>query len=289
MKKFIVACFMSIYMLFPIRGAEAGSGGNDGAGQRGVTLSLGYEGNYFSYKEIINGAVLDQDTGWMNGLLFEARYDNEEMFARGSVDFSGSRDATYKGALQNGTPITMKTGEFFYQFEGSVGYKVLNFTNSTLTPYVALGFRYWERGEDDPPDYLETYTWGYGALGANIAYRYGKGLIGLDTSIQFPIEPQMRTDTGGLFDNATFRLKSKPGYHIEVPMTYEINEVKRGEMSLFARPYYQRWNFGASNPVLITQNGSPVYDPSTGQVLYAIEPDSHTDIFGIRFGVSVNF
>jgi hypothetical protein len=289
MKKVIVVCCMSLCMLFPIQGAEAWQGDNDGAGQRGRTLSLGYDGNYFSYKETMNGGFLDQDTGWMNGLFFEARYDNEEMFVRGSVDFNGSNSATYKGALQNGTPITLRTSEFFYQLEGSVGYKALNFGNATLTPYVALGFRYWERGEDNLPNYLETYTWGYGALGANFAYRYGNGLIGLDTSIQFPIDPQMQTDADGQFDNATFNLKPKPGYHIEVPMTYEINKSQLNGMSLFARPYYQRWNIGASNPVQLTQNGSPVYDPSTGQVLYAIEPDSHTDIFGIRFGIAVNF
>jgi len=289
MKKVIVTCFISMLMLFPMRGAEAGQEESNGAGQQGVTLSLGYDGNYLSYKEIINGGIIDQDTGWMNGMFFEARYDNEEMFIRGSIDFNGSSSARYKGALQNGTPITMETRELFYQVEGSVGYKALNFLNATLSPYIALGSRYWERGEDNLPDYLETYTWGYGAVGTNFAYRYGKLLIGLDASIQFLIDPQMRTDTGGQFDTATFNLKPKPGYHIEVPITYEIDKGERREMSLFARPYYQRWNIGASNPVLLTQNGSPVYDPSTGQVLYAIEPDSHTDIYGLRFGVSVNF
>lgn len=83
MKKVFVVCFIGIFMLFPLRETDAGQRESAGAGQQGVTLSLGYDGNYLSYKEIMNGNVLDRDTGWMNGLLFEARYDTEEMFARG--------------------------------------------------------------------------------------------------------------------------------------------------------------------------------------------------------------
>jgi hypothetical protein len=289
MKKYFTACFVSVIMLFSLGGMAAGQGGSDGSGQRGLTWSLGYDGSYFSYKETANGGTLDQDTGWMNGLFLEAQYDTKEIFLRGSVDFSGSNSATYKGALQNGTPVTMQTSEFFYQVEGAVGYKALNFSHATLSPYVAIGYRYWDRGEDNPPDYLETYTWGYAALGCNFSYWYGKGLIGLDASIQFLIDPQMQTDAGGLFDTATFNLKPEPGFHIEVPMTYDISRSQLRTVSLFARPYYQRWNIGASDPVLLTQNGSPLLDPSTGQPLYAFEPDSHTDIYGIKFGVSINF
>jgi len=270
-------------------GAAAGQWENDGSGQRGVTLSLGYDGYYFSYKETGNGGVLDQDTGWLNGMLLEAQYDTSRMFIRGSIDFSGSNSATYKGALQNGTPVSMQTSELFYQVEGAVGYKALNFNHATLSPYLAIGYRYWDRGENSLPDYLETYTWGYVALGGNFSYRYAKGFIGLDASIQFLIDPQMQTNLAGLVDMATFNLKPKPGFHVEVPMTYEISSSAYRAVSLFARPYYQRWNIGASNPVLLTQNGSPLIDPSTGQLLYAVEPDSHTDIYGIKLGVSVNF
>jgi hypothetical protein len=290
MKILPAACFVSIILLFSVGGVEAGQEGSEGAGQRGLSLSIGYDGSYFSYKETMDGGVLDQDTGWMNGLFLEAQYDKKEMFIRGSIDVNGSNSATYKGELLNGTPLTMKTSEFFYQSEASVGYKVLNFSNATLSPYFAIGFRYWDRGENNLPNYLETYTWGYAALGGNFVYRYGKGLIGLDASIQFTIDPTMQTDTGGIYDTATFNLKPEPGFHIEVPMTYEVNQGMLSKMSFFARPYYQRWNIGASDPVLLTQNGFPANNPLTGQPpFYVFEPDSHTDIYGVKFGVSVNY
>jgi hypothetical protein len=289
MKIFFIVCFVGIVLLCSVGGVAAGQEGGYGSGQRGWTSSIGYDGYYFSYKETVDSGVLDQDTGWMNGLFLESQYDTSVIFIRGSLDVSGSNSATYKGQLQNGTPVTIQTSEFFYQVEGAIGYKALNFTDATLSPYLAIGYRYWDRGEDNPPDFLETYTWGYIALGGNFSYRYGKGLIGLDASIQFLIDPQMQTDVNGMFDTATFNLKSEPGFHIEVPMTYELSNSGLRTISLFARPYYQRWNIGASDPVLLTQNGSPALNPSTGQPIFAFEPDSHTDIYGIKIGVSITY
>jgi hypothetical protein len=196
-----------------------------GAGQRGGTFFFGYDGADLTYKEFVNGDVLDKDTGWLNGVYAEYRYDLRQAFFRANFDAVGSDDATYDGALQDGTPLTMSTEELIYKTELDAGYKLLNFGRATLTPYLGIGYRWWDRGKDELPDYKEEYTWWYGVAGANLAVRAtDRLLIGLDAVLLWPIDPEMKTDIAGLVDEAEFDIESELGYRVEVPVSYEISK-----------------------------------------------------------------
>jgi len=202
------------------------AGDSVGAGQMGGTIFVGYDGAHLSYKEFMNGSVLDKDTGWQNGGYAELRYDEKYAFIRMNFDVVGSGNATYEGALQDGTPLTMSTKELIYKTELDAGYKALNFGRATLTPYLGIGYRSWNRGKDDLPDYEEKYTWWYGVLGANLACRAAdRLLIGLDAVALWPIDPKMKTDVAGLYDEAEFNIKSRWGFRVEVPASYEISKT----------------------------------------------------------------
>jgi hypothetical protein len=155
MKKKIAYIVISILLM---RGGvlHAADVPSAGANQTGTTISLGYDGGYLYYKEIMNNTTLDKDTGWLNGEYAELRGDNEYMFVRITIDYTRTNSATYSGALQNGTPLSMKTKEEFSQREINFGYKALNFSAATLSPYAGLGYRNWKRGENNLPDYQET-------------------------------------------------------------------------------------------------------------------------------------
>jgi hypothetical protein len=252
-----------------------------GAGQTGTTLSLGYDGRYLYYKEIMNNTTLDKDTGWLNGGYFELRGDNEYMFVRIAIDYTMTDSATYSGALQNGTPLSMKTRESFSQREINLGYKALNFGAATLSPYAGFGYWHWRRGENNLPDYQEDYTWWYVAVGANLACRYHQWLFGLDGAVEFPFASEMTTSIAGQVDTASFNIKSRPGFRAALPIQYRIYKDEDMNVFLFGTPYYQRWNIGASDTVVLTQGGVPVAT--------ALEPKSITEIYGIRLGLGVNF
>jgi len=278
-----IACIVIVISILLMRGGalRAADMPSVGAGQTGTSISLGYDGGYLYYKEIMNNTTLDKDTGWLNGGYFELRGDNEYMFVRITLDYTRTDSATYSGALQNGTPLSMKTKEEFSQREINLGYKALNFSAATLSPYAGAGYWYWKRGENNLPDYQETYSWWYVAVGVNLACRYHKWLFGLDGAVEFPFASEMTTNIAGQVDTATFNIKSRPGFRAEIPISYLVRKDEDMSLFLFGTPYYQRWNIGASDTVILTQGGTPV--------AIAIEPKSTTDIYGFRLGLGVNF
>ncbi|HUJ18635.1 MAG TPA: hypothetical protein VL197_11650 [Nitrospirota bacterium] len=280
--KYIISV-MSLVCVLLISGtiACAAEPESTGAGLTGTSVFLGYDRSYLSYEESMNGGVLDKDTGWNNGVYVEARHDDESLFARFLFDYVETNSATYAGSLQNGTPITMSTEEKFLTFEGNVGFKALNFSTVTLSPYAGLGYRDWKRGSDNLPDYREDYSWWYVAAGGNVAYRLSRLVIAADFALLYPFSSKMTTNIAGLVDEATFDIKPHLGYRVEVPVNYEISQNNDVKIFVFGTPFYQKWKFGASDPVTLTQGGMPVAS--------AIEPDSSTVMYGFRVGVGLNF
>ncbi len=279
-KKFIVISLISIFMIIGTISSAAETE-NSGAGQTGTSVFLGYDRSYLSYKEFMNGNVLDEDTGWNNGLYIEVRHDDEATFFRFLLDYVATTSATYNGSLQDGTPISMSTEEKFLTLEGNVGFKALNFNTGTLSPYVGLGYRDWKRGKDMLPDYQEDYSWWYIIAGGNLAYRFDRLVIAADLALTYPLGPKMTTNIAGQVDEATFDLKPYLGWRIEAPINYQVSEDKSTKIFIFGTPFYQTWKLGASDPVTLTQNGIPVAS--------ALEPDSTTVMYGFRLGMGLNF
>ncbi len=255
-----------------------------GTAQKGTTLSLAYDGNYLYYKEVAGGEGIDRDTSWQSGAFLELRGDNEFLFARIATSYVMSTSARYTGALQNGTPLTTDTKEQIYNGEVNVGFKALNLGPTTLSPYAGIGYHFWRRGEDNLPVYQEDYKWWYVAAGLNFAARFDKLLLSLDGAVMFPFDAEMKTSTAGLYDEATFNIKSRPGFRADASISYTVYSNEGLNLVVFTNPYYQRWNIGASDSVLLTRGGTPVL-PTT----YVYEPKSNTDIYGVRIGLGINF
>jgi hypothetical protein len=281
MKNIIIVVSLLHVLLVGGTVARAAETESSGAGQTGVSVFLGYDQSYLSYKEFMNGAELDRDTGWNYGVYVEARSDDPYMFARLLFDYVRTNSATYEGSLQNGTPVTLSTEEKFITLEINAGYKALNFGTATLSPYAGLGYRDWKRGVDSLPDYQEDYSWWYVAAGINLAYRFDRLVIAPDVALVYPFSSRMTTNVAGTVDEASFDIKARLGFRVEVPVSYEISQDKDMMIFVFGTPFYQRWEFGASDPVTLTQAGTPVAT--------AIEPESTTDMYGFRVGVGLNF
>ncbi len=258
---------------------------NSGSGNRGLFLSVGYHGSNLDYKEYVNSRVLDKDTGWQNGIAAEARFETDRILTRALFEFSGSDNALYEGAdIITNTPLNMRTSERFYRYEANLGYKLFDFRTATLTPYIGIGYWEWRRGRNVLPDYLEKYIWYYLPLGLNYVHRSPQWSIGADVSVYFPFSMKMETDISGTADKATFHLKSRPGFRAEFPATYDIYRPKapnRAALFLFATPYYQYWEIGKSDNVLLTRNGVPF------DIVY--EPKSKTSMIGVKAGLGINF
>jgi hypothetical protein len=293
-KKFAIITFL---LMLTMAGPAFAQGQSAGAGEDGFKFSLGYNGAYLHYEEKNPdndprfGSIVDKDTGWLNGLTTELRYDNPApfpIFARFYFDWLTSGSAKYTGALQNGTPITMPTPESIYKGEIDLGYKIWNPAHFSLAPILGVGYRSWVRGQDVLPDYQEIYNWWYGAAGLEARFNAGRLLAGIDACALFPFAPTMKTNIAGLTDQAQFKLKSRVGWGAQVPVSYDISPTQNDHSGpreyrwfLFMTPYYERWNVGKSGTVIITSGQVPV--------LSALEPTSHTDLYGVKAGIGVSY
>jgi|GEM_PF-1455168 len=274
-------------LLIEYKASFASEALNVGTNQRGLEMRVGYQGAQLSYKESIQGAVADKDTGWLNGGFFELRGDNRVMFTRFTLDFTLSNSAKYTGSIQNGgilTPTTMVTRDEFYKTEMNIGAKVLNYRTFTLAPYAGIGYRYWIRGQNSLPDYQEDYSWWYAAAGANLAFRHAGILLSLDAAAIVPFSLAMKTSISGTVDDLTFRIRSEPGFRVDAPARFDLVNRREAGIFLFVTPFYELWNVGASDAVTLTSGGVPIR-PLTN----AFEPRSSTAIYGLRTGLGINF
>ncbi len=285
----LTALTFSFLLCHPLSGAGLARAASlkRGSGNRGLTLGVAYDGSHLAYSEEgPNGGCLDKDTAWLNGLALEARYETSVIWTRFTAQYLNSGWANYDGSTQDGTPLSMFTRERIYQYEGDFGYKALDLHTSTLTPYAGLGYRIWDRGSDALPDYEEKYTWVYFAAGADYVFRLERWTAGANAALRLPFNMRLRTNLAGKYDEATFYLKTRAGFSVELPVTYEFygyHSLHAGRPSFFVylTPYYQHWGIGASHQVTLTSKGVP------GEAYY--EPDSSSDIFGARAGIGLNY
>jgi hypothetical protein len=297
---------ISFLLMLTMAGPAFAQTQDAGAGENGFRFNIGYNGAYLHYEELNPdndprfGNVLDKDTGWLNGLTTELRYDNPislPFFAKFDFDWLTSGSAKYTGALQNGSgtiiPYNGTTPESIYKGEIDLGYKIWNPAHFSLAPILGIGYRSWVRGQDVLPDYQEIYNWWYGAAGLEAKFSAGRLLAGVDAVALFPFSPTMKTNIAGLTDQAQFNLKSRVGWGVQVPISYDISgkNEKATDYSVeaapqfkwfvFMTPYYERWNVGKSGTVIITSGQVPVFS--------ALEPTSHTDLYGVKAGLGVSY
>lgn len=246
------------------------------------TIRAALDFNYMSYMETGNGGeVMDGDTGWLKGLFLEGRYDSEKIFAGLSFSATGTGSATYVGQYQvSGQYTSNTTSEYILLTEAGMGYKAFTRGAVFVAPYAGLGYRYWVRGENNVSgDYVEFYYWYFFNAGVECSARSADILLSVRTGVYFPWNMEMQTSMNGYYDTGTFKLKSKPGFHMEGTVDYTLHRDSDMAVSFFISPYYQRWNIGKSGIVEMKQHGVP-----SGDSYY--EPDSYTYIMGYRFGVS---
>jgi hypothetical protein len=269
-----------------VQAIGAGSSAS-GSGNSGLTVMGGFNASHMDYRETENGTTLDRDYGDLGGIHVGVRYENRAFWSRLTADYTWTNNATYDGALQdlegNTTPYKSSTSEKIYLYEGDVGYKLFNEGAATLTPYVGLGYRFWRRGTNSLPGYVEDYTWYYWVAGLNCVWRIGRFTVGADAAALVPFSTKMTTDVAGQYDKASFNIKSRVGVGARLPLTYDIHHgrLKPFKVFVFLTPYYRYWAIKASDTVMLTQNGV--------QVAQALEPDSRSHIYGADAGVGVNF
>jgi len=210
-----------------------------------------------NYKEYdTNGAYLDGESshfGELNGIGI--KYTSKEslwFYLKGEYAYGST---TYNGATWGGTPVVLnKKDVYLLNFEGGI-YPYRN------PYYIALGYRYWNRGKSDyPGDYDEQYYWPYLGFGYSYIFKIHKLFLTADFAYQYAINPKLDTHLGS---GTTLDLGPTEGLKFELKglINYENNIM----FTFFYR--YQYWNIDRSAPSSIELNGNTVY---------IVEPESVT-------------
>lgn len=129
-------------------------------------VSLG--SSHFEYEEPEVDMQID---GFMYGVVVSGtHHNNNKLMLNGSFDLSyGSLD--YDGQTWGGTPVKEDTRDWIVELRGSVGYDIFLHRNHLITPYIGLGFRYWNNDIEGSGGYEREVKYLYSPIGVKTISR----------------------------------------------------------------------------------------------------------------------
>ena len=242
------------------------------------TFEIGLGVTFLDYEEDLEDLSVELD-GFMHGVIGSYTYHNKIMFSA-SVEYS-TGDLHYYGYRQIGTPVATGGEDWIVECRGLFGYDYVIRGSRVLTPFLGIGYRYWN---DD--------IQGYGGYEREIEYWYSP--IGLKTcsplsdnwtwgiSLEYDLFWDGKGNTSSLNDPEFDRFPEfdqDSGYGARFSL--QFNSQLNKHCSLSIEPYIMYWNIDQSEIVTVYEAPWPL--PS----LYAQEPDNETTSYGLR--VSVEF
>jgi hypothetical protein len=240
------------------------------------SLEFGFMYSYYDYKETLPPPGKSTESGWLPGIyLSYDRKKSSEIYVKLYGNITGG-DLNFNGTTFAGSPASFDHSQFFFKFEGDVGYTVPISEKLLLIPYTGYGYRYWRRGETEAiaggTFIKEVYTWSYVPVGIKVDYAIDdKWNIGGNAAIHFMFGGKMTSyfsEVNSALPDLEFDLGNKPGYYFEIPVSYEFDK----NWSITGTLWYEYSEIGKSNVV------SGLY-----------EPDSSTNQYGINLGVAYLF
>jgi hypothetical protein len=240
-------------------------------------FSMGLTAYYFDYKEDVVLPTKSTESGWLPGLFGSYTYRRNSVFYTKISAQYAAGNLTYDGSTLSGTPIKYDANpQRFIKLEWDFGYPWAISPNLIITPYLGIGFRYWERGKAETASiytsYREDYSWGYIPAGIRVDYDINNHLrIGVNATVNYMFGGNMKAYLSevGNYPDMHFTLGDKIGWLAELPITYKFNR----KWSLTATPWYEYSAIGES-PV----NTFGFYEPS-----------SSTNQYGVNLSINYSF
>lgn len=243
----------------------------------GVALSA----NRFDYREFDGaGRELDRETATLPGVTLTVGGPLADFFWHAEITLQKG-SARYAGRTNLNTPHNTTTRERVLDGSAHIGRW---FNASGLPPfalYAGIGRREWDRDIGATPTVgglFETYTWGYGFLGAKaIVFKREALQWTADVRLLRPFDPKVTIDFKGAF-SATPQVEpaARTGIRIALPLRYAMQDGSAFSLE----PYFEQWNLGRSENVSFR---------SGALTLSVHEPASETRSFGVRFGWNKSF
>jgi len=213
----------------------------------------GYVTTAYDYTETANGAVLDTErsdftdiNGGYGGIRFALNDPQDRAISSIELYLSHSEGPTrYVGSeLGSGLPYGSMRSTTYNSFDelrlswlagvhdGAWSWRI----------HTSAGYYQWER--ELSREQVETYAWGYGALGGDVAYRLQNWEVGAELRGFYAYDPRMKADIPSLIV-ATFDLGETSGFTASMPVRYRLNP----RTALLWRIAYENIRIGRSNVI----------------------------------------
>lgn len=224
---------------------------------------------YFTWTERFQGRRLLKEEGalFSGGVVVGAAFSPVTLRGRGEI-FGG--EVGYRGETQapDSIPVETRVSYLGSRTEADLGYRLRD-RSLDLEPFGGIGYRWWLRDLHDTRSadgtfisgYTETWRMGYGRLGARARTFLGAAKIVAEGGMRYPFYTGNTIDFVGSGET-TFRPKGRLSGFGEAGITYRNFNLVLS---------YEGFRFDRS-------------DLKAVQGANYFQPDSSSDIFGMRLG-----
>lgn len=238
------------------------------------TFELGVETQYFDYHE--KGVTID---GYLYGVRGAYTYHAENgLMANASLGLSnGGLD--YDGRTWGGSSADANTDDWLVELRALVGFDWTATEKLAITPYLGLGYRYWNNDIGGSGGYERETTYWYCPLGVEAmiplaeTWRCG-GRAEYDLFLGGTVKSHLSDAVPG-YNNPEIDLDFGGGYGLgcSVWVTGKIGDT----FALRVEPFLSYWNIDESSAEKLKLNGSTVG--------YVYEPSNDTTAYGLRLSM----
>lgn len=187
--------------------------------------------------------------------------------------------------------------DYMFEFRGLVGIAFILPNESTIMPYLGMGYRYLNNGlEEVPANVTGTYSgynresrYKYIPLRVDWAMRIKNGW-GLNMNLEYDwfVDGEQKSHLAGIRDTsgndpgfADMAFRQKKGYGLRGSL--KLSKALKSGMGIFFEPFFRNWDIEATHYKPYVING--VEQCSENVCDIANEPNNTTREIGVKIGV----
>lgn len=208
-----------------------------------------------------------------------SQMDNYIMAALELEALGGGLD--YEGQTQTGTPVETSCDDWLVETRGLIGYEYLTDNANIITPFIGLGYRYWNNKIEGAVGYEREVQYWYAPIGikslGSLSEEWSGGLTAeFDLFLGGTVKSHL-SDFDSSYNDPEVDQDPFEGYGLRFSVQFTRDFETRGH-SLTFEPYVRYWDIDRSDREDLTSNGSTI-----AQVY---EPENETTSFGMKLSLS---
>ena len=240
------------------------------------SFKIGFDTRYFDYEE----DSLMEESGWMYGIVGSYIYhgNNKLMFETSFSYVFGEID--YDGQTWSGTPLGADTDDWIFEWRGLIGKDYRLKGSSIITPFMGIGYRYWNDNIDASGGYEREIQYWYLPIGVKtISPLIGNWTWGMSMEYDLFLGGEVKShisDIHPAYNDPENDQDFGDGYG--VGFSLQFNRKLSNNYGFSIEPYIRYWDIDESDTSTLTEYGIPID--------YMVEPENETIVYGLRLNIT---